>query len=249
MDNLISDIVKTQIVDRLPNELRVIRAGTWNSVTELQTVTFCDLKWLPLYNRFIEGQEVISITGNQVTLTSPSPLAVGETLTIERPKFFHGTPYNTVQEWHDFTTQEREKLPFIWLVTPANERWNNKRQTIERVSSCRLFFVHWSDWQMLNQNRVNETIAPVHWLVNNFVETVDRNATAFDYLEGQGQRKEYPKFGRETSKGIEEVIMNSTLGAVSLDIDLRIKRGLICKCPGPIPTINIFDETFDNTFE
>jgi hypothetical protein len=230
MADLISNIIKTQVVDRLNNELKIIRAGSWNSLTQLQTVTFCDIKWLQLYNATLEGQTVVSITGNQVVLNSPVPLAQGETLTIERPKFFHGTPYNTVQEWHDFTTQEREKLPFIWLVTPANERYNNRTATVERISDCQLFFVHWSDWQMLNQNRVNETIAPLHRLVDEFIEAIDENPRAFDRLNDRGQRKEYPKFGRETSKGIEEVIMNSTLGAVKLDIDLRIKRDLICKC-------------------
>jgi hypothetical protein len=249
MANLITDIVKTHIVDRLDNELKIIRAGSWNSITQLQTVTFCDIKWLQLYGRFLEGQEVISITGNQVVLTSPSALAQGEYLHIERPKFFHGTPYNTVQEWHDFTTQERDKLPFIWLVTPSNESYNNYKSTVERVSSCQLFFVHWSDWQMLNQTRINETIAPLQRLVDSFVDAVDNNVSAFDFLGDRGQRKEYPKFGRESSKGIEEVIMNSTLGAVKLDISLRIKRDLICKCDTSILPLNIFDETFDNTFE
>jgi hypothetical protein len=246
MDHLISDIVKQHIVDLLDNEVRIIRAGTWSSVTEMQTVTFCDIKWLRLYNQFLEGQEVISIVGNQVTLTTSQPLAQGETLTIERPKFFHGTPYNTVQEWHDFTTNEREKLPFIWLVTPSNERFNDYKTTIQRVSSCQLFFVHWSDWQMLNQNRVNETIEPLHRLIDNFVETIDDNVRAFGKLDNRGQRRDYPKFGRESNKGIEEVIMNSTLGAVRLEIDLRIKRDLKCKCARPS---QIFDETFDNTFE
>lgn len=230
MANLISDIVKSQIVDRLDNELKVIRAGTWSSITQLQTVTFCDLKWLSLYGKFIEGQDVISISGNQVVLTSPTPLAQGEILHIEKPKFFHGTPYNTVQEWHDFTTNERDKLPFIWLVTPTTEKYNDYKSTVERTSSCKVFFVHWSDWQMLNQNRVNETIAPLHRVVDSFLDAVNDNPSAFDTLQNNGTRKDFPKFGRESSKGIEEVIMNSTLGAVSLDIDLRVKKNIICKC-------------------
>jgi hypothetical protein len=246
MANLISDIVDNGIVQQLNNKLKIIRASAVSN--NVQTLHFCDIKWLELYKEFKGGVEVLNIAGNSVDVSTSTPFIVGQELEIDVPKFFHGTPLNTVQEWHEFSTNEREKLPFIWLVTPVQERHQDRRLTVERISNCRILFVHWSNWLELNQNRVNETIRPLHKLVDEFVYTINNNPTSFDRLANNGTRKDYPKFGRETNKGIEEVIMNSTLGAVSLDVELRIKRDLVC-CDLPMIETQIFDETFDNTFE
>lgn len=228
MANMITDIVEDEIINKLDNTLKVISASA--VVNNVQTLTFCNIKWLELYKVFVGGLEVVSISGNSVSVTTSTPIQVGAILEIPRPVFFHGTPLNTVQEWHEFSTNEKDKLPFIWLVTPTDENYQDRKSTIERISNCKLFFVHWSNWLELNQNRVNETIKPLHELVDAFLNKTNNNPSVFDRLSNNGRRKEYPKFGRETQKGIEEVIMNSTLGAISLDIELRIKKSYICEC-------------------
>lgn len=228
MADLITDIVEQEIVDKLDNQLKVIRASS--VVNDIQTLEFCDIKWLELYNVFIGGLQVVNISGNSVDVATSTPISVGTVLEIQRPVFFHGTPLNTVQEWHEFSTNEKEKLPFIWLVTPTDDNYQDRKSTIERIDNCRLFFVHWSNWLELNQNRVNDTIRPLHSLVDAFINKTNNNPTVFDRLQNNGRRKEYPKFGRETQKGIEEVIMNSTLGAISLDVEFRIKKSYICEC-------------------
>lgn len=247
MAYLISDIAATEIVAKLPNRLKVLKASP--VVNDEQTLLFCDVKWLELFMELKDGAKVLDVAGNSVTVSTTTAYEVGDIVEIPIPKFFHGTPYNTVKEWHDFSTIEREKLPFIWLVTPVNERYNDFRQTVERVANCKFLFVHYSNWLELNQSRVNDTIRPLHKLIDSFIQIVNYAPLIFDKLQNDGTRKEYPKFGRETSKGIEEVIMNSTLGAVSLDIELRIKRNIRCVCPSLLPRLSIFDETFDNTFE
>jgi hypothetical protein len=228
MANLVSEIIENEIIPYLDNKLRVISTGA--VIDGFQNIQVCNVKWLQLYNQFTNGVVVNSISGNSVNVQVTTPIEVGQVLEIERPKFFHGTPLNTVQEWHEFSTNEKEKLPFIWLVTPTIDNYQDRRNTIERISTCKLFFVHWSNWLELNQNRVNDTIKPLNNLVDAFVTKLNNTPAILDRLDNNGTRKEYPKFGTETKKGIEEVIMNSTLGAISLDVNLKIKKGYSCEC-------------------
>lgn len=228
MANIVSEIIENEVIATLDNKIRVISAGA--VVDGVQTIQVCSVKWLQLYNQFTNGVVVSNVTGNSVVVQVTTPIEVGQVLEIERPKFFHGTPLNTVQEWHEFSTNEKEKLPFIWLVTPTIDNYQDRRNTIDIISSCKLFFVHWSNWLELNQNRVNDTIKPLHNLVDAFVTKLNNTPTFLDRLDNNGTRKEYPKFGTETRQGIEEVIMNSTLGAISLDVNLKIKKSHYCNC-------------------
>jgi hypothetical protein len=228
MADLITDIVEQEIVNKLDNLLKVIRASA--VVNDVQTLEFCDIKWLELYNEFTNGLQVVSVSGNSVDVATSTPITVGTILEIQRPLFLDGTPLNTVQEWHEFNPNEKEKLPFIWLVTAVDDGYQNRTSAIERIVNCQIFFVHWSNWLELNQNRVNDTIRPLHKVIDAFANKVNNNPPVFDRLSNNGTRREYPKFGRETNEGIEEVIMNSTLGAIRYNVELRIKRNYICEC-------------------
>lgn len=227
MDNLTSDIVE-QLVQRVDNKLRVISVSPL--VNGVQTVVFCDVKYLALYNRFLSGEQVLTISGNSVEVETSTAFQVGDIVELPIPLFMHGTPYNTVQEWHDHLGHdERTKLPFIWLVTPTSDNNQDFRSAIKRIAGCQIFFVHWSNWVELNQNRVNDAIRPLTALKNEFIKACNRSPQIIDKLDGH-QTKEYPKFGRESNKGVEEVIYNSTLAAVRIELDLRIKDFKICEC-------------------
>lgn len=229
---LTQSIVEDEIVAKLDNTMRVTDVGVWANDT--QELTFCGLKWLKLYDEFLQGYLVIDyVDENTVIIQTEVPIVKGEILTIQRPLFFHGTPYNTISEWHNFVDangQNREdaKLPFIWLKTPTRDEWYGFKSPMSRDSNLEVFFVHWSDWGKLNEDRVNKVIQPLMQLVAEFQNTINKNRTAFAPLEDKGMTKGYPKFGNETPNGIEKTIFESTLGAVKLEIDIKIKRGKCC---------------------
>ena len=229
---LTQSIVEWEIVNKLNNTMRVLDAGVWSNDT--QELTFCGLKWLKLYDEFLEDVIVIEyIDERTVLVQTETPIEKGEMLTIQRPLFFEGTPYETISEWHNFVDangQNREdtKLPFIWLKTPTGDDWYGFKSPMSRDSNLEVFFVHWSDWGKLNEDRVNKVIQPLMQLVAEFQNTINKNRTAFAPLENKGKTKGYPKFGNETPNGIENSIFESTLGAVKLEVEVTIKRGKCC---------------------
>jgi hypothetical protein len=234
---LLSDIIEAEVVDKLDNRVKVNSAGVWDSVTKTQVVTLCNEKWLKLYgfvyNTLGTRLEVVSYNQNgTITLSvpdAPNAVAKGQNLTINRPVFFHGTWYNTTEEWIKFSEDERDKLPFIWLVYPVDEQFNEPQNAVERQSPARLVFVHWSDWlNSTNNDRMQDSVKPLTALVSEFIATIDRNRAIF--RERQGFRmKSYPKFGTETERGIVAVF-DSTLSAVEVDVNLSIFHKNSCIC-------------------
>lgn len=222
---LTKDIIKDHIIDRLNNKVKVVSAGAL--VNGVQTIKLCSIKWLGLYNEFLSGEKVINISGESVDVETSTAFNVGDILEIKIPLFFHGNPYTTIEEWHNFSTQEKVKLPFIWYVTPSNETHNEPKQSIKRTSDVKLFFVHWSNWQKLNNDRVSESIQPLQNLVEEFMHASRKNTAVFDGYDNYRTR-EFPKFGNTDSNGVTKVLMNSTLAGVELTTTLKILN-LECK--------------------
>lgn len=225
---LISDIIEQEIINKLDNQLRV---ESFSAVANNeQTVTFCDIKWLKLYE-FVTVNNVKlivkSITNNTVVFKITTQSINYSTLVlIQKPLFFNGTLSNTKYEWskylNDFgVNSERDKLPFIWLVSPTDEITNGYDQGSTRTATCKLWFVHWSDWNLLNIDRQNEAIRPLYSLVNAFQQAIVKNGSMFKGFN-QYTTRDFPKFGVENTNGIEKQIFDSTLSAVEFDVNLEI---------------------------
>lgn len=223
----LEDIVES-IVTNLSNEIKVKRVLETFGTTATK-VLFCDYKWLSLYQGQGFGQYGISTINEDgsVWITSAANLQVGELIPLPIPPFFSGTPLVTVEEWANFSTNENVKLPFIWLVTPSNYKNQDQKMTVKTKVDIRVFFIHNSDWKQLNRTRVNDSVKPMHAIAAAFVETVNNNKREFDYVKNNTIR-EFPRFGKETAKGIEQTIFNSTLAAVELRFTLELKN--YCKC-------------------
>jgi hypothetical protein len=225
---LVTDIVANEIVAKMDNMLRVSEVvGTFG--TQITFVKFCNYKWLIIY----EGKSFGAYSYGQINsngvvpITASTLLNVGDLVPLPIPMFKHGTPLNTVEEWTRFETDENEKLPLIWFVTPFNEKVNDYKQTIERNCDVKLFFIHYSNWMELNQTRVNDSIKPLQAIVDEFIATVNRNKAVFDRVK-KSTRREFPKFGTETSEGTKQTIFNSTLAAVQLTTTLDLKKDKCC---------------------
>jgi hypothetical protein len=247
------DTIRAQIIDKLDNRVKITYASLYDEGNQTQVIQLCDDKWLSLYNSFVGGITVDSFINGFYTIRTDEPVEVGQILQLPIPVFFHGTPYSTIEEWHKFSSNERDKLPFIWLVTPAkNHEHGAERNAWESLIDCEFFIVHYSDWTETNSVRTNESIKPLHEVVKYLTKCVNSNSKYFDKHTGF-KTKDFPKFGQESRNGVESVLMNSTLGAVKLDIKLRFLKNYDCKpCAGGAGggvNVDIFDETFDETFE
>lgn len=229
---LISDIVREEIIDKLDNVLEIVSVGT--VAQGKQYVTFSCIKWLKLYDHAIVNglnYSIDSINGNTVTfLITNVNVAItnNSVVLVKKPLLFNGTLSNTKLEWSKFDTKERNKLPFIWLVSPTDETDNAINSTTLNYQ-LKLWFVHWSDWNKLNADRQDEAIRPLKVLEKYFKEAIKNNASVFNSFTNQTTR-DFPKFGTLGTNGIEKTIFDSTLSALEFDISLEIFKRYCLKC-------------------
>lgn len=223
MARLISDIVEDEILDNIDSTLEVIAYEA--PVNGVQLVKFCRDKWIKLSNKLLVSGSLTSVSGPDVNgfySVEVSGSGIDFTTVVSLPpvKYFVGTLLNTTLEWSRFSDSERDKLPFIWLVKPTNEVFN-EIGAVERRSDLVLWFVHWSDWTKLNADREEEAIRPLMELVEAFVAAVESNTAAFESYTNY-TTKDFPKFATETPQGAENVIFGSTLSAVNMNISINI---------------------------
>lgn len=232
---LISEIIETRVINQLDTSLEVLEFG--NVVNDTQEVRFCNDKWVKLFGLvYVDGVGVPVNSYNSengtiiLDVTAPNQIvSFASVVTLDRPKFFNGTLSNTRLEWDKFSLDEREKLPFIWLVSPTTERVNNKDTGISRESDLTLWFVHWSDWSKLNIDRQSEAVAPLMALKDEFVKTIERLTHIFEGYDNYSQ-KDFPKFGTETPSGTDRTLFNTTLSAIEVILSVKIFARYCEKC-------------------
>ena len=227
---LISDIVQYEILDWLDTSLNIKSIDDTNATT--QDITFCCIKWLKLYNFIIvngvnyEVIEYINSNSVRISLDGNSPLTLNSSVSIGTPLFFDGTLNILTLEWTNFSDgqsriKDKNKLPFVWLVSPTSEDFQAGDTSIERLSTLNLWFVHWSDWTKLQEYRQSESIKPLMALVDEFINVIRERTEVFDTLESFNTR-DFPMWGQESANGITQVITGSTLSAVEVGLTATI---------------------------
>lgn len=229
---LISSILKTEVIDKLNNTLVAVEFGAFDPEEQTQDVTFCDLKWLKLYLDRLQinnvAHLVTAINHKTVTIKLDAELIGDEVFALPIPLFFNGTLSNTKWEWNKYVNpqtninSERDKLPFIWLISPTDERIDSYNDGGGRNVDAKIWFVHWSDWTKLNADRQDEAVQPLYALVDEFVNTMLRQSATFDGNTLGHLRRDFPKFGTENENGIDKAIFDSSLSAVELDANFKI---------------------------
>jgi hypothetical protein len=229
---LLEDVIKDEILAKFDNKIKVKEVISVNNLTS--HVKFCDFKYLAIYQnkQFDEYQIGEFNEDGSIDITFITPLSIGSEIPLPIPLFFSGTQYVTVEEWHNFAKEtsntEESKLPFIWLVTPYNQRFMGEYKTINYKNDCRVLFVHWSNWSGLNQERLENAIEPLRALAKSFVHTIIKNKAAFGKPESYTTRN-HPRLGKESNQGIDQTIFQSTLAAVELKISIDLKN-IVCNC-------------------
>jgi hypothetical protein len=224
-------IVENEIVDKMNAQVKVL------SFIDNQ-ITVCDTKWArdgktvtdSLSNAYTissvdHGTNVIELTPNGAWSFS------GETITLPNPKFFVGTPIATNEEWESFDRDERNKVPFIWMVEPTSETFFPKNSPFERQSEIRLVFLdsnNHEQWRtkITHKERLQSLYNMVEWFLN----SIRSNRNYFWSEDLSYQTRNFTKFGKETSQGVDSNIIDAELTGIDVTISLKIKALEECKC-------------------
>lgn len=209
---VVSNIIKNEIVAKIDNRLNILSFE--NGTDGYCTIQVECLKYIQLYKYiFINGQKTTyELIFGAIRLAGSVDYSTEITLPI--PLFLSGTLSNTKIEWTRFSNKEEDKLPFIWLNSPNADRTDSYGEGGVTESQCELWFVHFSDWKKLNEDRINESIQPLQKLVKSFVSKIDHRFPPYENYT----TREFAKFVDEQSN---KLIFTSELCAVQLDINIK----------------------------
>lgn len=197
-------------------------------------ITVCSIKWARKGKLIIGSDEepylIVSVNNDlsQITLgkafTSP-----GKTVKIELPLYFHGTPRVTNSEWSAFSSNEMNKVPWIWLVEPVNERIEDDNSSIERRSELEILFIDSRDGVNWTNDQIHaERSGLLYNMATEFINTIKRTPkfarlSPFNIMN-------LAKLGRENQSGFERNIIDSDLTALRLRVTLPIYKTSNCTC-------------------
>ena len=226
---LIVDYIQTGILDKMDTKLTVLEAGP--VINGLQIVRFSCNRWLKLYDlAIVNGGEVAvaEYLGSFVRFDvgDSAGITLESDVRLKVPILLNGTLSNTKEEWNRFELDERNKLPFIWLVSPTKIETEDQNSPFV-TAQLDLWFVHWSDWSKLNKDRQDETLRPLYSFIDAFFKAIKKNKLSFIKYSNLVMN-DFPKFGTQDKNGIYKLIFDSTLSAVSSNFRLEIRKKEKC---------------------
>ena len=141
---LIVDYIQTGILDKMDTKLTVLEAGP--VINGLQIVRFSCNRWLKLYDlAIVNGGEVAvaEYLGSFVRFDvgDSAGITLESDVRLKVPILLNGTLSNTKEEWNRFELDERNKLPFIWLVSPTKIETEDQNSPFV-TAQLDLWFVH-----------------------------------------------------------------------------------------------------------
>lgn len=223
-------IVREEIVNKMDSTVTV------NSFVG-NVLSVCNPKWSRI------GKTVKDHLGNEYTIMevdyTNSTITVhpigawtfsGTTLLINRPTFFVGTPIATNSEWGAFTSDERNKVPFIWMVEPTRETFLGGNASLERNSNLRIVFLDSNDIQQwLTMDTHDNRLQALYYMVEEFVRVIKTNPVFFSE-EMPYNVVNFTKFGKETAQGVEKNIIDANLTGIDLTITVSVFPQCIAGC-------------------
>ena len=223
-------IVEQEIVDKM-NIIVTVDSFIGN------VLSVCDVKWARIGMIVTDGSSneytVTAVDYDLSTITvSPNGAYTfsGTTLTLVRPYFFVGTPIATNKEWKSFNRDERKKVPFAWMLEPTSESFNSSQDTLERESSLIMIFLDSNNVEQWNTKETHsERLRAIYNMVEEFINTIKRNALFYSE-DLDFNTKNFTKFGRETSSGMDSNIIDANLAGIELRLTLSVNRLGVCIC-------------------
>jgi len=225
----IDKIVENEIIAKINTEIKVKTASA--IVDGQQTLTFCNQKYLRLFDSVGFGDETIDIVSNDgqnVVITTATPIAVNSILNINLPFYHRGTPRALNSEWSQISNDERDKLPAVWLLNPIDETFSLKND-VERTAEIMLFILCSADLRKdLTEDLREKNVFPMLQLAKEIQRAIDKNVKYFNRLESYKTR-DYSIFGSENTNGMIKQIIDSQLSGLSMAFSLEILKGN-CNC-------------------
>ncbi len=226
----IINIVQDEIIDKM--DLTITVDSFIGGV-----LTVCNVKWARIGMIVTDGSlndyTVTAVDYDLSTITvSPNGAYVfsGTTLTLIRHYFFVGTPIATNKEWKSFNRDERKKVPFAWMLEPTSESFKSEQDTLERESSLIMIFLDSNNIeQWITTQTHSERLQALYNMVEEFVNTIKRNALFYSE-DLEFDTKNFTKFGRETSSGMDSNIIDANLTGIELRLTLSVNRIGVCIC-------------------
>lgn len=225
----IDKIVENEIIGKIDTKIRVKTASA--IVDGQQTLTFCNQKYLRLFDSVGFGDETIDIVSNDgqnVVITTATPIAVNSILNINLPFYHRGTPRALNSEWSQISNDERDKLPAVWLLNPIDETFSLKND-VERTAEIMLFILCSADLRKdVTEDLREKNVFPMLQLAKEIQRAIDKNVQFFNRLESYKTR-DYSIFGSENTNGMIKQIIDSNLSGLSMAFSLEILKGN-CNC-------------------
>lgn len=224
----IYQIVKDEIIANIDNSIHVqsvLAAGSE------YTLTVCATKWarvgLKITDESLTEFTITGVSSNQIVCTGVNPWNGHGQLQVY--KFFIGTQMSTNKEWKEFDSDERKKVPFIWMVEPTKEEVQPRGSSVERISDLRLIFLDDNNvlsWQTTDTHE--QRLYAIYQAVEYFVKAVKANRR-FKRLEGFTV-KNFTRLGKEMEEGFVANVIDANLTGVELRLSLPIYKASCRNC-------------------
>lgn len=221
-------IVEDEIVKKMNCEVQV------DSFVD-NVLTTCNPKWAR-DGKVVTDSELNEYTISEVNHVDSTITIVpngeftfsGTILILNKPKFFVGTPIATNTEWARFSSDQRTAVPFIWMVEPTKEHFGDELDPIERESDLVLVFLDSNDTVQWDTKAThNNRLQALYNMVDEFIATIRREAFFFsDNMTHDVMN--FTKFGKETSSGVENNIIDANLTGIDLRVTVEICNSSCC---------------------
>lgn len=225
----IDKIVENEIIAKINTAIKVKSASA--IVDGTQTLTFCNQKYLRLFDTIGFGDATIDIVSNDglnVVISTETPIEVHSTMNINLPFYHRGTPRALNSEWSQISNDERDKLPGVWLLNPVDESFSFKNN-VERTAEIMLFIMCSADLKHdITQDLREKNVFPMLQLAKEIERAIASNPKFFNRLESYKTR-DYSIFGTENTNGMIKQIIDSELSGLSMAFSLEILKGN-CNC-------------------
>lgn len=158
------------------------------------------------------------------------PIAPVGPLILELPTFFIGTPVRTNTEWRDFSSNEMNKTPFVWMLEPTSEEIQGFKSSIERLSDIHLVILDSNNSKKWLTGDVHDNrLQPIYNLVEEIRKAVALNVAYFANSAETVKIKNFTRFGSESAQGFDANIIDADLAGVEMRFSLLVIKQA-CKC-------------------
>lgn len=194
--------------------------------TDSYLISTHNTKWLGINKSYTIDSDsylvtdIVPNTSFTITLTTGQSVPVSSSMTIEAPKFEHGT-FNMVAGERAKLSNAIRNNDFIYFNEPSTDVvYTDELDARDRDSNCQLFFMKESNFQdWTNLQHYNYCIAATGNLKNAFIQAC-KNTSFVGEMNQSHTSENHVKWGVISTKGHTTTIFNEQLSGKMADITI-----------------------------